>query len=344
MGNISMEVASGTYQFKVEYSKIKGIPKGGFISSPIFIVNGHDCKILYFPHGYDDNGTMRLTFAMNCKSGDMTASLALGLLNKYGRLSSNACRRVNMATFRQNVWHEHRVHWKMKQSELESHFVRDGCFTLICSVTFMSESYKEVPKRYVNGILPFNIDDYLFHLLERKEAADVSFEVDGEIFTAHRSVLAARSQVFNAQLLGPMAGRGMEPIKIEDVKPMIFKAMLHFIYTDSLPDMSDENVQLVAMTQHLLVAADKYALDGLKILCEDRLLRDISMDTVISIVTLAEQLELDDLLDECLNFICNPTTLSLLATTDDYVQLMQRCPSLRELIGHHIRSKIWRTA
>ncbi|KAJ3689279.1 hypothetical protein LUZ61_018443 [Rhynchospora tenuis] len=250
-----------------------------------------------------------------------------------------------MVTLKQNFWHEHGVRWNMEQSELESHFLRDGCFTLICSVTIMSESYKQVPTRYINGILPFNIDDYLFQLLERKETADVSFEVGGEIFTAHRSVLAARSQVFNAMFFGPMAGRE-EPIiiKIKDVKPIIFKAMLHFIYTDSLPDMSDENVQLVAMTQHLLVAADKYALDGLKILCEDRLLRDISMDMVISIIALAEQLELEDLLDECLNFICNPTTLSLLAVTEDYAQLMLRCPSLRDWIGDQIRSKIRRIA
>ncbi|KAJ1700473.1 hypothetical protein LUZ63_000252 [Rhynchospora breviuscula] len=133
----------------------------------------------------------------------------------------------------------------MERSELEANFLRDSYFTLVCSVTILSESYKEVPKRFVNGIMPSSIDDHFVELFERKETTDVRFEVDGEIFTAHRSVLAAQSPVFNAELFGSMTEGKMETIAIKDIKPLIFKAMLHFIYTDSLPDLSDENIPLV---------------------------------------------------------------------------------------------------
>ncbi|KAJ1687304.1 hypothetical protein LUZ63_018694 [Rhynchospora breviuscula] len=184
--------------------------------------------------------------------------------------------------------------------------------------------------------MPSSIDDHFVNLFERKETTDVSFEVDGEIFTAHRSVLAARSPVFNAELFGPMTESKMETIAIKDIKPLIFKAILHFVYTDSLPDMSDE---MVIITQHLLVAADRYGLDGLKSLCEDRLLRDISMDTAISTLALAEELALEELKDRCLCFICDPKNLLLLSVTDEYVQLMQCYPSLLKKIGDGIRGQ-----
>ena len=125
-----------------------------------------------------------------------------------------------------------------------------------------------------------------------------------------------------------------EIITIKDIKAAVFKAMLHFIYTDSLPDMSDDNIPLVTITQHLLVTADRYALEGLKMLCEGRLMMDITMDTALSTLTVAEELDLEQLKDKCIFFISDPKNLLRLSITDDYVQLMARYPSLLKAISH----------
>ncbi|GJN26394.1 hypothetical protein PR202_gb14321 [Eleusine coracana subsp. coracana] len=70
-----------------------------------------------------------------------------------------------------------------------------------------------------------------------------------------RCVLAARSSVFEAELFGPMMKNDpTQHIKIEDIEPSIFEALLHFIYTDSLP-VDYEDIGNVTM-QHLLVAVD----------------------------------------------------------------------------------------
>jgi speckle-type POZ protein len=45
-------------------------------------------------------------------------------------------------------------------------------------------------------------------------------------------------------------------IRIADMESNVFRALLHFIYTDSLPDMDKGDT--AAMCQHLLVAADRY--------------------------------------------------------------------------------------
>jgi len=93
--------------------------------------------------------------------------------------------------------------------------------------------------------------------------ADVTFEVGEERFAAHRLVLGARSSVFMAELLGPMKEKNRH-IRIDDMEPRVFKAMLHFIYTDSLHKMHKRDTY--AMDQHLLVAADRYGLERLKLM------------------------------------------------------------------------------
>ncbi|WVZ50350.1 hypothetical protein U9M48_001609 [Paspalum notatum var. saurae] len=67
----------------------------------------------------------------------------------------------------------------------------------------------------------------------------------------------------------------------------VFKALLHFVYTDSLPEI-DEGVEAMVMSQHLLVAADRYGLERLKLICEDSLCNYIDTGSVGTILTLAE--------------------------------------------------------
>ena len=56
--------------------------------------------------------------------------------------------------------------------------------------------------RYGVIVPPSNLSQNLAYLLESGKGADITFVVKGEIFKAHRCVLAARSDVFNATLFG----------------------------------------------------------------------------------------------------------------------------------------------
>ena len=68
----------------------------------------------------------------------------------------------------------------------------------------------------------------------------MSFIVEGQMFHAHRAVLAARSSVFRAELFGSMSEATMPSITLHDITPATFKVMLWFIYTDELP-VEDEH-------------------------------------------------------------------------------------------------------
>ncbi|XP_020184817.1 BTB/POZ and MATH domain-containing protein 2-like [Aegilops tauschii subsp. strangulata] len=71
----------------------------------------------------------------------------------------------------------------------------DG-FTIRCDVLVCNTE--------VAAILSHDICQHFNNLLQTKVGADVMFDVSGEMFAAHRCVLAARSTVFMAQLFGPM--------------------------------------------------------------------------------------------------------------------------------------------
>ncbi|GAU31538.1 hypothetical protein TSUD_333140 [Trifolium subterraneum] len=116
-----------------------------------------------------------------------------------------------------------------KRTALEtSDYLKDDCLSVNCSVGVV-RSHTEGPKIYSIAIPPSNIGHQFGQLLENGKGSDVSFEVDGEVFTAHKLVLAARSPVFRAQLYGPMKDHNTKCIKVEDIEAPVFKDMFVII-------------------------------------------------------------------------------------------------------------------
>ena len=112
---------------------------------------------------------------------------------------------------------------------------------------------------------PSDLHQHLGELLTSKQGADVTFHVGGETFRAHRYILASRSPVFQAELLGPMReSHAAAVVEIQDMEAQVFQALLEFVYTDALPqDMTREEEAVIC--QHLLVAADRYSMERLKL-------------------------------------------------------------------------------
>ncbi|WVZ50331.1 hypothetical protein U9M48_001591 [Paspalum notatum var. saurae] len=108
--------------------------------------------------------------------------------------------------------------------------------------------------------------------------------------------------------------------------PRAFGAMLHFIYTDSLPHMEEGSRR--AMAHHLLVAADRYRLERLKVICEDVLRDFIDTDTAATTLALAEQHGCHRLKERCLRFLKCPGNTKAVMAKDGFDHLMRSCPSL----------------
>jgi speckle-type POZ protein len=79
-------------------------------------------------------------------------------------------------------------------------------------------------------------------------------------------------------------------IKIEEMEAPVFKSLHHFIYNNSIPEFEDEGKSnqeqdTRLMAEHLLVAADRYGLERLKIICQKILYDTINISNVVSLLS-----------------------------------------------------------
>ncbi|CAL5007578.1 unnamed protein product [Urochloa decumbens] len=167
------------------------------------------------------------------------------------------------------------------------------------------------------------------NLLKEKKGVDVTFLVGEETIEAHKIVLAARSPVFKAEFLGPMMESGKSCVTVQDMQPEVFRALLHFIYNDSLPDMGGlEGNQYWDMMWHLLAAAGRYAMDRMKQVCQSAICKNLDVGTVATTLALADQHNCDRLKAACIEFIASPKNKDAVASTQGYANIKRTCPSV----------------
>jgi speckle-type POZ protein len=223
----------------------------------------------------------------------------------------------------------------MRRDAMEnSEHLKGDSFILRCDVVILEEATSgsgSAASPFV-AVPPPDMQRHFTDLLMAKEGTDVTFEVGGERFAAHRCVLAARSRVFRAELFGPMregSTATADAIHVEDMDARVFGIMLAFIYSDSEPKMEkDDDEDAASLWQHLLVAADRYDLQRLKLMCEDKLCGFIDVNTTTAILSLAERHSCDGLKKACYEFLGTPGNLKAVAATDGFYHLVGSCPSV----------------
>ncbi|PIK35688.1 putative speckle-type POZ protein-like [Apostichopus japonicus] len=138
--------------------------------------------------------------------------------------------------------------------------------------------------------------DDLSSLWERSAFSDVTLCVNGREFQAHKAILAARSPVFNAMFEHEMEEKKQNRVEITDVDHEVMKEILRFIYTGTAPNLEK-------MADDLLAAADKYALERLKVMCEEALCSNLSTDNVADVLVLADLHSADQLKTVAIDYV-----------------------------------------
>ena len=108
-----------------------------------------------------------------------------------------------------------------------SDYIKDDPIEIACTVGVVVSS-TQGPKIFSIAVPESTLGLHFGGLLDSGLNSDITFEVDGELFPAHKLVLAARSPVFKAQLYGPMRERNSNPIHVEDIEAPVFKVYLVF--------------------------------------------------------------------------------------------------------------------
>ncbi|BAF26552.1 BTB/POZ and MATH domain-containing protein 3 [Oryza sativa Japonica Group] len=339
------------------YSHTKDrLPNGCYMDSRPFTVGGHLWRIGYYPNGDVADASAYMAVYPSIDENVIVAVKAFAKFSLF--FNGEPTPPAFVHTTEPFVFSRKGIGYgfsKYAERELMEGSIVDDKFTIRCDVGVSTELRAEdrPPSDFAAVVPPSDLHRHLGDLLDSKHGADVTFQVGGEAFRAHRYVLAARSPVFRAELFGAMreataaaaaSSSDSEAIRVDDMEAPVFSALLRFVYTDALPAPGGADdgqaagggsySEEAAMAQHLLVAADRYDLKRLKLLYEDKLRRHIEAASAASMLALVEQHHCRGLKEACLVFLSSPANLHAAMGSDGFEHLSRSCPGvIKELIS-----------
>ncbi|KAM0848028.1 hypothetical protein ACQ4PT_054643 [Festuca glaucescens] len=296
----------GTHIFEIAgYSLKKGMGVDKFVRSAAFTVGGYDWSIRFYPDGTAESteGCMALSLELMSPNAEVRAIFDFGIAkHSSGLLSTTFTQQTKTFSSRTKSTRQFTLFIVRSSYETKATtYLPNDLLLIKCEIGVIKESQlNETAGRSEIKVPPPDILEHLAKLLEAKEEADVTFSIGGETFVAHKVVLAMRSPVFKAELFGPMRE------------------------TRTAPSRDDK----YEMIRHLLVAADRYAVDRLKVLCQNILGKNLDVENVATTLALADQHNCDKLKDVCLQFLASSDKMDDVAATQGYESLKRSCPSV----------------
>ncbi|KAE9606241.1 hypothetical protein Lal_00025033 [Lupinus albus] len=334
---------NGSHKFVIQgYSLAKGMGVGKHIASDLFAVGGYHWAIYFYPDGKnpEDNSTYVSVFIALASDGtDVRALFELTLVDQSGqgkhKVHSHFDRSLESGPYtlkyKGSMWGYKRF---FRRSLLESSdFLKNDCLKINCTVGVVVSAI-ENPQLHSINVPESDIGSHFGALLENMEGSDVTFNVAGEKFPGHKLVLAARSPEFRSKFFDVE----QQEIIVTDLDTKVFKALLHFIYWDTLTEEVDEVSSTTSsdflisetLTAKLLAAADKYGLERLRMMCESRLCKDICVNSVSNILTLADSCHATELKSVCLKFAAQ--NLAAVMRSEGFESMKENCPRLQSEI------------
>jgi speckle-type POZ protein len=243
---IVADTTQGYHILRIDgYSLTKGTSTGDYIKSHPFTVGGHRWYIRYYPNGSKPEVKDYISFYLYLVEARAPAKV-VKVQFQFRFVSEVPKKRL---TSEEVKIFEGLKGWGytkfIQRTELEkSEHLRDDSFAVRCDIVVTNdfravEEKAEVATPDLVVVPPSDLHQHLGDLLQTETGADVVFHVGTETFAAHRCVLAARSPVSSAELFGTMKECDTGGVvRIEEIEAQVFKALLHFVYTDSLPKVN----------------------------------------------------------------------------------------------------------
>lgn len=185
-------------------------------------------------------------------------------------------------------------------------FVEFKCF-VIFEINEMSISQKNMSKLDISAItsvimahlIPanakkekqqLNTSSSLLESFNKSMFCDVTVHVQEQQIRAHKIVLATSSTVWHDLFV---KNETLAELQIVDFDYETIKELIEYMYSGVIKQATDE----------LLIAADKYGVDGLKKFCEEQLIHNIDMKSVVNLLVIADRCKALVLYDKVIEFI-----------------------------------------
>lgn len=295
-----------------------------------FCAGGRPWQMSYYPKGCRPTNTeflsLFLLLADASDGEDVVAQATFSLLDQDYRPVASYSRTTAMLKFTApRPCRGFEEFLKREDLEKSGHLI-DDCFALRVDVHVVMEAPPHIPHAPAS-----DMRRQIGNLMSSEEVgADIEFRVGRDTFRAHRLVLSARSPVLRAELLDRPVNN---VVLVEDMEAPVFRAFLTFIYTDTLTLEMDPEEEY-AVTRRLLVAADKYSLERLKLICEYSLCDHVKTGSVATLLELAYRYRCSRLKKACFEFVRSSKVLIDVTKTEEFKSLAQSVPAVtKELVA-----------
>ncbi|CAD5210270.1 unnamed protein product [Bursaphelenchus xylophilus] len=180
----------------------------------------------------------------------------------------------------------------------------DDSLHIVCEIQTVPD-FNRVPPVVYKKESPINqsqlMRDFVgrFHdMYETGEGSDFVIECQGREFAVHKFVLMAHSEVLRAMFKHSMEETKNGRMKLLDACPEAVAHMLYYMYSGALPQEFEYE-----HASPLMQIADKYALDQLKMLCQEKLIQRLNASNVITMLIMADYQNAPLLMDACIPVI-----------------------------------------
>ena len=288
------------------------------------------------PNGSDEESKDYLSVylgLLHCQKSPVWAKYEFWIINSQGE-KYQSMKRTNVVSFQKNQYRGFKKFilrdfllsnppWLLPEDQL----------TLCCQVSIVG-TFFNTPEQNITPAIKdprHMIADDLGELWENSLCTDCCLFVAGQEFRAHKAILAARSPVFRAMFEHEMVERLTNRVDINDLDPKVFKEMMGFIYTGKAP-----HLHIYSMACDLLAAADRYGMEGLMVLCEDALSRNLSVENAAHTLILADLHSTQQLKTQALDFIV--LHASKVCETSEWKSMVESNPHLVAEAFHFLAS------
>nr|XP_020147795.1 BTB/POZ and MATH domain-containing protein 1-like [Aegilops tauschii subsp. strangulata] len=259
------------------------------LTSGPFSVGGHDWAIAYFPNGdsriVDGQFTSVFLKLLSASEDEVTATYTFSLQDPAWSVTGEKNKRgPATAKFSSNQLGWGTPKFVSKAALTASGCLKDDCLVIKCTVKIRCR----VP--------PSDLHSLLDSELKPDKTVKIGWF---KRFKVHGRVLASQSPVFRA-----LVESKRNCIRVDDMDVNVFEVLLHYVYNETLPDFMEETTEhALNMARHLLVAADRYEIGRLKLICESKLSKAIDVNTVGLTLDLAEKHSCQQLKACCLKYM-----------------------------------------
>jgi len=297
----------GTYLLTIADIKTKiGYDEPGHcLESGLMECGGMTFKLKVFPNGVNEvvndgqGGRLAMTITVikhgNTQWKKMKTLVAKNpdgnFLTTYSNLLDRETLQTNRA-FLNGVKYRTLLTHATILAEENASFFPNGVLTVEVNITVQGEeTVSHRTKVPDDSITPFQLkgelSEHLKKMLESHQFTDLEIICQGAIIPCHRSMLAARSGIFEAMFRHDPEKK---ELVIVDFDLDIVKTVVLHIYTGEV-ELTEEN------TEQLIKAADYYQLIGLKKKTEDALIKTVKIGNAISMFVLGDAVHANNLRD-----------------------------------------------